>query len=145
MRGCANMVHDGVNQSLQLLDPAFSKVLVLIMWFTLPISNAVSAQDFLDLVTDLDLCAITYKLSRCSLCPDLVFQSIDELPIGLDGINISNKGFHTNKDLSDGSTRVNSWGVQIYGIRCNCSSLLWTLRAGKGDLYHFLRRVLMGR
>ncbi len=88
MRGCANTIHDGVNQSLQLLDSAFSKVLVLVMQFALPISNAVSAQDFLDLVTDFNLCTITYKLSRCSPCPDLVFQSIDELPISLDGINI---------------------------------------------------------
>ena len=56
------MIHDGVNQSLELLDPAFSKILVLVMWFALPISDAVSAQDLLDLVTNLHLGMVTNKL-----------------------------------------------------------------------------------
>jgi len=30
MGRCSDMVYDGVDQSLQLLDPAFSKVLMLI-------------------------------------------------------------------------------------------------------------------
>jgi len=109
MGQCANMVHDGIDQSLQLLDPAFSKVLMLIMWLPLPIIDTVSTQDFFDLVADLHLGAVTDELSLGSPCPDLVFQSIDELLIGFNGINISDKGFDTNKDLSDGGTRVNSW------------------------------------
>ena len=98
------VVHDGVNQILQLLDPVFSKVLMLVMWFALPIVNAVSAQDFFDLVTNLHLGVVTNKLSRGSSCPNLVFQSIDELPVSLNGIKISDEGFDTNKNLSNGST-----------------------------------------
>jgi len=45
------MVHDGVDQCLQLLDPVLSKVLILIMWLTLPIINAVSLQDFQKKIT----------------------------------------------------------------------------------------------
>jgi len=59
MGWCSNMVHDGVRQSLQLMDPALSKILMLIMWLTLPIINTVSSQDFLDLVADFDLDLIT--------------------------------------------------------------------------------------
>ena len=55
MGWCTNMVHDGVDQCLQLLDSALSKVLMLIMWLTLPIINAVGLQDFLDLVADFHL------------------------------------------------------------------------------------------
>ncbi len=62
------MIHDGVNQSLQLLDPAFSKILVLVMWFALPISDAVSVQDLLDLVTNLDLGTVADKFGQCSRC-----------------------------------------------------------------------------
>ncbi len=145
MGWCSNMVHDGVNQILQLLDPAFSKLLMLIMRLALPIINAVSVQDFLDLVAYLHLGAVADKLSQCSPCPDLVFQSIDELPIGFNGINISYKGFHTNKNLSDGSTRVNSWGLGIDGIRGNGLISPVDIQSGKRDLYCFLRRVLMGR
>jgi len=119
MRWCTNTIHDGVNQSLQLLDPVFSKVLMLVMRLALPIVNAVSAQDFLDLVTYLNLSTITYKLSRCSSCQDLVFQSVDEMPVSFNGINTSDKGFDTNKNLSDSSTRVNSWSVRIYGVHCH--------------------------
>ena len=109
--GCSNTIHDGVDQSLQLLDPAFSKVLMLIMGLTLPIIDAVSPQDFLDLVTDFHLGSIAYELSGSSPSPDLVFQSVDELPISLNGIDISDKGLHTNKNLGYGGTRVNSWGI----------------------------------
>ena len=52
------MVHDGVNQILQLLDPAFSKVLMLVMWLALPNIDAVSLQDSLDLVTNFHLGSI---------------------------------------------------------------------------------------
>jgi len=97
-------VHDGIDQCLELLDPLLCKILMLVMWFTLPVCDAIGAQDLLDLVTNLHLSAVTHQLGWGSLCPDLVFQSIDELSIGLDGINISNEGFYTNKNLSDGST-----------------------------------------
>ena len=107
----SNMVHDGVYQSLQLLDPALSKVLMLIMWLTLPIINAVSLQNFLDLVADFHLGSIADELSGSSSSPDLVFQSVEELPISINGINISHKGLHTNKNLGNGGTRVNSWGI----------------------------------
>ena len=129
--GCTNAIHDGIHQLLELLDPALSKILMLIMRFTLPIIDAVSMQDFLDLVVYLYLGAVADKLGWGSPCPDSVFQSIDELPIGFDGINISDKGFDTNKNLSDGSTRVNSWGVRIYGICCNWLISPVDIKSGK--------------
>ena len=70
---------------------------MLIMRLALPIIDAVSSQDFLDLVT-------AYELSRSSPSPDLVFQSVDELPISLNGMDISDKGFNADKDLSNGGT-----------------------------------------
>jgi len=100
----SNPVHDGIDQRLELLDPSLCKILVLVMWFTLPVINAVCAQNFLDLVANFHLCAVANELSRGSPCPDLVFQSIDELPISFNGIYISDEGFNADKDLSDGGT-----------------------------------------
>ena len=97
-------VHDGIDQCLELLDPSLCKILMLVMWFTLPVINAVCAQYFLDLVADFHLGAVADKLSRGSSCPDLVFQSIDELPISFNGVYISDEGFDADKDLSDGGT-----------------------------------------
>jgi len=62
------MVHDGIDQCVQLLDPALSKVLMLIMGLTLSIINAVSTQNFLELVADSILCLIT---DECSGAPCL--------------------------------------------------------------------------
>ncbi len=72
------MVHDGVDQCLQLLDPVFNKLLMLIMWLTLPIINAVSMQDFLDLVADFDLYPITDELGGGFPCPYLILKSVDD-------------------------------------------------------------------
>ena len=104
MRRCTNVIHNGVNQGLQLLDATFSKVLMLVVWFTLPICNAIGVQNFLDLIAYFDLSAVTDKLGRCSSCPNLVLKSIDELPISFDGVDICNEGFNANKNLGDGST-----------------------------------------
>jgi len=66
--GChSNMVHDGV------------KVLVLIMWLILPIINAVSLQDILNLVANFHLGPIADELSRSFLNLDMVLKSVDEL------------------------------------------------------------------
>ena len=88
MGWCSDTVHDGVDQGLQLLDPVFSKVLMLIMQLTLPIIDAVSPQDFLDLEANFHLCSIIDKLSGSSPSLDLVLKSVDELPVSLNGINI---------------------------------------------------------
>ena len=100
----SDLVHYGIDRCLELLDPTFSKILMLVMRFTLPVIDAICTQDFLDLVAYLHLGAVTDKLSRGASCPDLVFQSIDELPISFNGIYISDKGFNANKDLSDCGT-----------------------------------------
>jgi len=99
---CSNTVHDGVHQSLQLLDPVLSEILMLIMWLTLPIINAVRPQDCLDFVANFHLGSITDELSGSSPSPDLVLQSVDELPISLNGINIGHKRLHTNKTWAMG-------------------------------------------
>ncbi len=102
MGWCTNMVHDGVNQSLELLDPMLSEVLVLVVGLTLPVSNAVGMQDLLDLVTNFHLSLVTDEFSGSSPCPDLILKCVDELLISLDGIDICHKGFHTNKNLGNG-------------------------------------------
>jgi len=110
------MVHDGVHQGLKLLDPVLCKVLMLVVRLTLPVTDAISTQNLLDLVADFNLCPITDELGRSSPGLNLVFQGVDELPVSLHGKYISNQRFHTNKNLGNGSTRVNGRGVLIDGV-----------------------------
>ncbi len=100
MKRSSSAIHDCVNQSFQLLDPVLSKILVLIMWLTLTIIYAVGMQNFLDWVTNLHLSSVTNKLGWSTSGPDLIFQSVDELPISLNGIDISNQRFNVHIDLS---------------------------------------------
>ncbi len=79
------------------MDPVLGKVLVLVVMLTLPVINAVGTQYFLDFVTYFHLSPITDKLGGVSLCPDLVFKCVDELLIGLDGIDICHKRLHIKK------------------------------------------------
>jgi len=81
-----------------------SKVLVLVVGLTLPVSNAVSTQNFFDLITDLHLGLIADDLSGSSPCLDLVLKCVDELPISLDGIDIGHKRLNTIKNLGNGGT-----------------------------------------
>ncbi len=112
------MVHDNVDQNLELLGPVFSKVLMLIVQLALPIINSVSMQDLLDLVADFNLGAVADELSWGSPHLDLIFQGV-ELLISFNGINISYKGLNSNKCLGNGSAKVNSWSIQIDGIHGN--------------------------
>ena len=75
---------------------------MLVVWFALPICDAIGAQNFLGLIAYFDLSAVADKLGQCSSCPNLVLESIDELPISFDGVDISNEGFNTDKNLGDG-------------------------------------------
>jgi len=97
MGWCSNMVHDGVHQSLQLLDPVLSKILMLIMQFALPIINAVSMQDLLDLVADFNLGLIADELSRSSQVQIWSSRVLMNSQYSLDGINIGHQGLHTKQ------------------------------------------------
>ena len=86
------MVHDGVAHTLHILVLALSRVLVLLVRFTLPISNDERAKDVLNTATDLDLCTITDKLGGGSTMTDNILEDIDECLFCLQGINITDRG-----------------------------------------------------
>jgi len=61
----------------------FSVVLVLMMWLGLPVGNAVHTKDLLDLIADFDLSMVADQFGQGSPFPDLIFQCVDKLPVGL--------------------------------------------------------------
>jgi len=113
------MVHNGVNQGLKLLDASLGKVLVLVMWLTLPIRDAVGSQDFFHLITYLHLCVVADELIRCSPFSYLILKCIDKLLISLHRIHIGYKGFCANKHLCNGGSGVNGRSIRVDGICCN--------------------------
>ncbi len=56
---CTRMVKDSVCSSFDCLKMAFSWVLVLLVWLTLPIANEEGTEDVLDFLTNLHLHMVT--------------------------------------------------------------------------------------
>ena len=77
--GCTELVHDLVAIPLDSLIPVLSKVLVLKVWFGLPIANAICPEDLFYSVRDFHLCPVTQEPIHGSLFPDLILESIDKL------------------------------------------------------------------
>ena len=72
-------IDDGAGPGLDGSIPPFSRVLVLVIWFRLPITDVVGPEDVLDLVGDLIFGQITDKLVHSTASMNIVFQSVDKL------------------------------------------------------------------
>jgi len=82
---------------------------VLLVWFTLPIGDAESAENVLDLCTDFNLGAIRDKFCRGAASSYIVFKCINELTIRFHALNISNQGLRTNEKLG---TCLPTWNIR---------------------------------
>jgi hypothetical protein len=109
---------------------------MLLVRFTLPITNTEGAQDINYLVANNGLSTVTDELQGCTSLNNVILQGIDKLFVCLDTINISNFSVNSNKNDSSSGTI----------IEASTSSCRWyTLRAGLGDFNPFLSRVHAGR
>ena len=113
---CANTVHDTVGGILDSLPSAFNRVLLLLVWFTLPGFDKERAQDVQNLVANLNLSTITDQFSGCTTLTNVVLQGVDELGVSLNAINICDMGLGAIEDDSSLSTMVNSRGVRIHNV-----------------------------
>ena len=93
---------------------AFNRILMLVVWLGLVISNAVSMENILGLVADLGLGAITDELIHCSPFVNVVFKSGNKGSIGLvfHTRDVRHKCLHTKVQLSTGSTIINSGHIR---------------------------------
>jgi hypothetical protein len=82
-RRCIGTVHDTVDDLFKFLPATFSIILVLIMWFTLPILNDEGTEDVLYAVADFDRGGVADELVHGSPIADLIFKSVDELIRGM--------------------------------------------------------------
>ena len=116
MGGRASMVHDGVGHALDVLVFAFSWVLVLLMGFTLPISDDQVAEDVLDVTADLHLGTVADKPRGYSTATDDILEGVDKSFLGFQGVDITNSGREADKELSNRYARVNCRGIRVDGV-----------------------------
>ena len=55
MSRSTSSIHDGVGPGLDGSIPPFSRILVLVVWLRLPITNVIGPEDVIDLVGELIL------------------------------------------------------------------------------------------
>src|SRR5690349_1432421 len=76
-------IKECVCDSFNVLIAPFYRVLMLLMWFTLPVITYQTLQNVLHFIANLYLCPVTNELGHSSLLPDIVKEDIDKLPINL--------------------------------------------------------------
>ena len=119
MGGRASTVHDSVGHALDVLVFAFSWVLVLLMGFTLPISDDQVAEDVLDATADLHLGTVTDKPRGCTTTTDDILEGVDKSFLGFQGVDITNSGCEADKELGNRYARVNRRGIRVDGVGGN--------------------------
>ena len=88
-------VHDTIGSGIQHLIATFSGILLLLMWFALPILNTQGAKNVNNLITNEHLGTVTDKLVGCITLNDVVFKGINKLFISFDAIDISHLGVNS--------------------------------------------------
>ena len=91
MYGGASAVKNFVGHGFDRLVTMFSKILMLLMWLTLPGRNEASTQDVENLATDLNLGTITKKFSGCTTGTDVILQCVDKLLVSFHTIHIGDQ------------------------------------------------------
>jgi hypothetical protein len=153
--GRAGTVHDHVSHSFYILVLSFSGVLVLVIRLGLPVTDAIRSEDILNAIADFDLCPVAKQSVRSTASSNIIFKGINELFIGLHGIDIANEGFHSTVELGTAGTGIDGRRVRINSIGSNCFVTAVNIKGRKGRFvtpFHvsahghrgMLRRILKG-
>jgi len=123
------MVKYSIGSGLDSLKTVFSRVLVLLVWFTLPAPYKKGTEDILKLFTDFNLGAVTDKFIGCTMLMDIIFKGVDKLLVSFNAVDVTNHGITTNKELGNSNTTVNS---RIHSICCHRFIAVVHINAGLG-------------
>jgi len=109
----AGAIENDVSHLLELLDLAFSVVLMLLMRFTLPSGYAIDTKEFYGTSRNFNLGSVGDEFSRGSLETYVVFKSVDKLFSELHGIDVDHISVHTNENLATSATVVDGRCVTV--------------------------------
>jgi hypothetical protein len=83
------LVNNAISTVLDGLVALLSRILVLLMGFTLPVVNPKGTKDVCNLVADNGLTTVTNEFQGGTMLDDFVLQCVTKLFIRLNPINIS--------------------------------------------------------
>jgi mannose/fructose/N-acetylgalactosamine-specific phosphotransferase system component IID len=70
-------IQESIDSLLDLLNPALSIVLVLVVRFTLKIGDAVHAQDLLNILSNLSLSVVTEESISGTILANIILKCVD--------------------------------------------------------------------
>jgi hypothetical protein len=83
------------------------------IWLGLPVTNAISTEDVLDVVADFDLSSVAEETIGGSGMADVVFKGVDQLFVCLHSIDVASERFHTTVELCTDAAGVDGRGVRV--------------------------------
>jgi hypothetical protein len=112
-------IHDTLRSCFRHLIATFSGILLFLMWFTLPTTNAQCTMDFNNFVFDGHLRKLSDKLVGGTLLSNAVFMGIFKPCVSLDTIDICSLNVDTKKCHNGVRVTMNMRGVIIFNATSN--------------------------
>ena len=114
--GAASAVHNSVDISFNSSPDAFSEVLVLVVWFTLPVRDGVRPEDVADLDRGFDRSAVRDELVRSTTFADVVLKARWDLFLVFHAVDVTDFGKLAYKELCHGGAIIYGRNVGVDGI-----------------------------
>jgi hypothetical protein len=131
-RSCG--IHNSVRHPFDILVLAFSRILMLLMGFNLPIANDEGPEDILNSAADFDLGTVANKLGGSARTSNHILQGVDKCLFGFQGIYITDGEGETNKKLGNGHTRVNCRDIRVHNVGGKCFFTAVDIQCGEWRL-----------
>ena len=112
-------VQESISHPLDVLNTPFTRILVLLVRFTLPARNTQCTQYIQNPFTDFGLGAIAQELFHCSPIANVILQCIDQLLLCSHTIDVSDGRFRTDIDLCACTAIINGRDITIHCIHGN--------------------------
>jgi hypothetical protein len=116
------------------LDTTLSRILLLLVGLTLPVTNKQRSKEVMSTLTDLDLTSITDQAVGSSPFSDLIFKRVYELPISLNPVNVGDQGSRADKDNGRGSTVGNSRFIGVNDVTGDIFTATMNVKSGISGL-----------
>jgi hypothetical protein len=117
--GGTSAIENRVGDALDVLYASFSTILMLIMWFTLPLGNEQHTANLLDLGASLGFGTVTDELGGRPMESDDIHQRLGEIRFGAKRKHIGDQCVDTHKKLDFRDTTAVCTNVGKEGIRGN--------------------------
>ena len=124
---------------------SFSRVLVLMPWFTLPITDEKGTKNVLDPCNDLHLRVIGNEPRGGTAIPYDVLKGVGKLFLSFHTDNVNDLGVKTNEDLKTSFTTINGRGIYKTSVGGKGFIALKDIGPWKWRFELLLQDLLVGR